>query len=103
MSQSLSVFGSAEEFKAYFNSFGPVTEHQIMQDHTTGRSRGFGFVSFDNEQTVEDILSHGKMHELGGKQVSKVITYSHRVSATNIETTFGSDPRKLSPAAAFGA
>ena len=73
MSQSLSVFGSAEEFKAYFNSFGPVTEHQIMQDHTTGRSRGFGFVSFDNEQTVEDILSHGKMHELGGKQVSRGI------------------------------
>lgn len=40
-----------------------------MQDHSTGRSRGFGFVTFDNEQVVEDILAHGKMHELGGKQV----------------------------------
>lgn len=40
-----------------------------MQDHSTGRSRGFGFVTFDNEQIVEDILAHGKMHELGGKQV----------------------------------
>jgi hypothetical protein len=42
-----------------------------MQDHSTGRSRGFGFVTFDSEQTVEDILAQGKMHELGGKQVSK--------------------------------
>ena len=41
-----------------------------MQDHSTGRSRGFGFVTFDSEQIVEDILAHGKMHELGGKQVN---------------------------------
>ena len=61
----------AEEFKSYFAGFGAVVEHQIMQDHSTGRSRGFGFVTFDNEQTVEDILAHGKMHELGGKQVSE--------------------------------
>lgn len=59
----------AEEFKSYFAGFGSVVEHQIMQDHSTGRSRGFGFVTFDSEQTVEDILAHGKMHELGGKQV----------------------------------
>ncbi|XP_024374257.1 uncharacterized protein [Physcomitrium patens] len=58
-----------EEFKSYFGGFGSVVEHQIMQDHSTGRSRGFGFVTFDNEQVVEDILAHGKMHELGGKQV----------------------------------
>ncbi|XP_002990004.2 heterogeneous nuclear ribonucleoprotein 1 [Selaginella moellendorffii] len=58
-----------EEFKAYFSSFGNVIEHQIMQDHNTGRSRGFGFIVFDSEQTVEDVLSHGRMHELGGKQV----------------------------------
>ncbi|KAG0590975.1 hypothetical protein KC19_1G140000 [Ceratodon purpureus] len=58
-----------EEFKSYFAGFGSVVEHQIMQDHSTGRSRGFGFVTFDSEQTVEDILAHGKMHELGGKQV----------------------------------
>ncbi|CAK9209792.1 unnamed protein product [Sphagnum troendelagicum] len=58
-----------EEFRSYFAAFGNVVEHQIMQDHSTGRSRGFGFVTFDSEQTVEDILAHGKMHELGGKQV----------------------------------
>jgi hypothetical protein len=29
----------AEEFKSYFAGFGSVLEHQIMQDHSTGRSR----------------------------------------------------------------
>ncbi|KAJ7295016.1 hypothetical protein O6H91_05G014700 [Diphasiastrum complanatum] len=58
-----------EEFKSHFSTFGKVVEHQIMVDHSTGRSRGFGFIIFDNEQTVEDILAQGKMHDFGGKQV----------------------------------
>jgi len=36
-----------------------------MQDHSTGRSHGFGFVTFDSEQTVEDVLTHGKIWNLG--------------------------------------
>lgn len=64
-----------DEFKSYFTRFGHVVEHQIMQDHSTGRSRGFGFVTFDSEQTVEDILAQGKMHELGGKQVGHCLEF----------------------------
>lgn len=41
-----------------------------MLDHNTGRSRGFGFVTFDNEDAVQKVLSDGRMHELNGKQVS---------------------------------
>jgi len=58
-----------DEFKDYFSKFGKVVEHQIMQDRSTGRSRGFGFITFDSEQAVEEIMSKGKMLELGGKQV----------------------------------
>lgn len=58
-----------DEFKNYFSKFGKIVEHQIMQDHSTGRSRGFGFVTFESDQVVEEILAHGKMYELGGKQV----------------------------------
>lgn len=42
-----------------------------MLDHITGRSRGFGFVTFETADAVEKVLSWGKIHELGGKQVSK--------------------------------
>ncbi|OIT06460.1 PREDICTED: heterogeneous nuclear ribonucleoprotein 1-like [Nicotiana attenuata] len=58
-----------DELKEYFSSYGYVVEHQIMLDQNTGRSRGFGFVTFDNEEAVEKVLSNGHMHELRGKQV----------------------------------
>jgi len=44
-----------------------------MLDHNTGRSRGFGFVTFDNEDSVEKVFSVGKIHEIGGKQVSETV------------------------------
>lgn len=61
--------GFVDELREYFSAYGIVVEHQIMLDHTTGRSRGFGFVTFDDENSVEKIFSDGQIHELGGKQV----------------------------------
>lgn len=58
-----------EELKEYFSSFGNIVEHQIMLEHGTGRSRGFGFVTFESENVVESIVNDGNIHELGGKQV----------------------------------
>ncbi|KAF0901817.1 hypothetical protein E2562_006451 [Oryza meyeriana var. granulata] len=58
-----------DKLKEHFSSYGKVVEHQIMLDHGTGRSRGFGFVTFENEDAVERVISEGRMHDLGGKQV----------------------------------
>lgn len=63
-------FFITDELKEYFSMYGNIVEHQIMLDHKTGRSRGFGFVTFDNEDSVEHIFSEGRTHELGGKRVS---------------------------------
>lgn len=75
--------------REYFSNYGDIIEHQIMLDHVTGRSRGFGFVTFDSEEAVDKIFADGQLHELGGKQVSKyyytlvLITYIVRVLYTN--------------------
>ncbi|KMZ65114.1 hypothetical protein ZOSMA_339G00100 [Zostera marina] len=58
-----------DEFKEYFEVYGKVSEHQIMLDHSTGRSRGFGFITFEKEATVDEIMADTRIHELGGKQV----------------------------------
>ncbi|KAG9154966.1 hypothetical protein Leryth_012161 [Lithospermum erythrorhizon] len=60
---------SEEDLKEYFSSYGEIIEYQIMLDHTTGRSRGFGFVTFEHEDSVDRIFSDGRMHELDGKKV----------------------------------
>lgn len=58
------------EFKEYFATFGKVVEQEIMIDYATGKSRGFGFITFDDEDIVEEILSLGIMHEINDKKVS---------------------------------
>lgn len=63
------VVNIVEELGEYFSTFGSIVEHQIMVDHKTGRSRGFGFVTFENEDALDKVFSEGKIHELGGKQV----------------------------------
>jgi RNA recognition motif-containing protein len=35
-------YTAADNFKQHFERFGKVVEAQIMVDHTSGRSRGFG-------------------------------------------------------------
>ncbi|KAM3268677.1 heterogeneous nuclear ribonucleoprotein 1 [Capsicum chacoense] len=65
----LPVSLTEDDLKEYFSSYGHVVEHQIMLDRETGRSRGFGFVTFASENAVEEVLNSGRMHEIHGKQV----------------------------------
>ncbi|GLT31948.1 hypothetical protein SLA2020_066470 [Shorea laevis] len=60
---------SEDEFKDFFSQFGEVREHQIMRDHATNRSRGFGFITFDAEQAVDELLEKGNKVEMAGAQV----------------------------------
>lgn len=47
-----------------------MVEHEIIRDHITKRSRGFGFIVFDSEQVVDNILTDGNMIDMAGTQVS---------------------------------
>ncbi|XP_028785827.1 heterogeneous nuclear ribonucleoprotein 1 isoform X1 [Neltuma alba] len=58
-----------DEFRDFFTHYGEVKDHQIMRDHSTNRSRGFGFITFDSEEAVEDLLSKGNKIEFAGAQV----------------------------------
>ncbi|PKA47522.1 Heterogeneous nuclear ribonucleoprotein 1 [Apostasia shenzhenica] len=61
-----------EEFKSFFSKYGKVVEHEIICDHATKRSRGFGFIIFDSEKVVDDLLAEGNMIDLAGSQVMVV-------------------------------
>eukprot|EP01124_Arcella_intermedia_P015449 TRINITY_DN2194_c0_g1_i1.p1 TRINITY_DN2194_c0_g1~~TRINITY_DN2194_c0_g1_i1.p1 ORF type:complete len:449 (-),score=87.68 TRINITY_DN2194_c0_g1_i1:168-1514(-) len=55
------------EFRKYFEKFGPVLETQVMTDRESGRSRGFGFVTYEDEAVVEKVLKY--QHNIHGKPV----------------------------------
>lgn len=60
-----------EEFKKYFEGFGKVEDVVVMYDRNSGRPRGFGFITFDSEEAVDNILQmqRSRFHELGNKKV----------------------------------
>ncbi|KAJ6817050.1 heterogeneous nuclear ribonucleoprotein 1-like [Iris pallida] len=57
-----------EGLSQYFQTYGNVTDVVVMYDQTTQRPRGFGFISFDTEDAVDQVL-HKTFHELDGKLV----------------------------------
>ncbi|CAI9296399.1 unnamed protein product [Lactuca saligna] len=57
-----------EEFKVYFEQFGRITDVVVMHDNITHRPRGFGFITFDSEDSVEQVMQKS-FHELCGKLV----------------------------------
>ena len=61
-----SVLG--DEFEAHFEKFGKVADAVIMYDRATGRSRGFGFVTFEEDAGMKAAIEH-RPHVLRGKQV----------------------------------
>ncbi|KAE9615824.1 hypothetical protein Lal_00017435 [Lupinus albus] len=60
---------SEDELKSFFSKYGKVVQHEIIRDHATKRSRGFGFIVFDNDRDVDNILSDGNMIDMAGTQV----------------------------------
>nr|DAD25360.1 TPA_asm: hypothetical protein HUJ06_026824 [Nelumbo nucifera] len=39
-----------------FSKYGKVVDHQIIHDLATNHSQGFGFIIFNSEQVVDDML-----------------------------------------------
>jgi RNA recognition motif-containing protein len=62
-------FKRLEQFKEYFSKFGNVVECQIMKEKETSKPRGFGFISFDTEEAVEEVMHKLKEHKLLDKWV----------------------------------
>ena len=57
---------SLDSLRTYFSQFGEVQEVEIMKDPVTKRSRGFGFVTFKDAQSVTGV---GRSHMIDKKMV----------------------------------
>ena len=50
-----------------FGAYGEVTDAKVITDRDTGRSRGFGFVTFTTEDEAADAIESMNGAELDGR------------------------------------
>ncbi|KAI9638955.1 uncharacterized protein MKK02DRAFT_11042, partial [Dioszegia hungarica] len=52
-----------------FSAYGQVTDCIVMKDRETGRSRGFGFVTYGSQPEAEAAIASMNEQELDGRRV----------------------------------
>ncbi|XP_059152902.1 uncharacterized protein LOC131938764 isoform X2 [Physella acuta] len=57
-----------DALQSYFSQYGEVTDCVVMNNPQTGKSRGFGFVTFKDPSAVDVILATSK-HTIDGRNV----------------------------------
>merc|ERR1719189_274790 len=58
-----------DDIKEFFSQFGSVVEVLLKRDVATGVSRGFGFVTFADDVSMQKALHNYASNIIGGKWV----------------------------------
>ena len=66
---SLAWATDSSGLKAAFERFGDIEEAQVISDRETGRSRGFGFVTFTEDGSTQQAISEMNGSELDGRPI----------------------------------
>ncbi|KAL6512858.1 hypothetical protein OROHE_019648 [Orobanche hederae] len=99
-----------DELRDFFSNFGEVKEQQIMKDHSSGRPRGFGFIVFESEQSVDDLLANGNRLDFAGTQVEIKKAEPKKPNlppppsrrASNSRAPFGAHSQRVDPYSRYG-
>ncbi|KAK3752721.1 hypothetical protein QZH41_018682, partial [Actinostola sp. cb2023] len=77
---------TAEGLRQYFSKFGELKECVVMRDPVSKRSRGFGFVTFIESESVEMVLKNCP-HELDGKKIDPKVAVPKRAPVKMVTST----------------
>jgi cold-inducible RNA-binding protein len=66
---SLAWETDSSSLQAAFGRFGEIEEATVISDRETGRSRGFGFVTFTDEGPAQQAISEMNGTELDGRPI----------------------------------
>ena len=65
---NLAYSTTEDELRDYFAQFGNIEDIKLIIDFNTGRSKGFGFITFATAQDCENALAANGV-ELGGRKL----------------------------------
>jgi len=58
-----------DSLKTAFSEFGNVVDSIVMKDRETGRSRGFGFVTFNSSEEADAAINGLNDQDLDGRRL----------------------------------
>jgi len=58
---------SEKELSEMFSSYGEITEAIVIKDKYSGRSKGFGFVTFANDESADKAISEMNEKDVQGR------------------------------------
>ncbi len=67
---SLAYATTDDTLKAHFEQVGPVVSARVITDRESGRSKGFGFVEFENEDNNQKAVDQLNGKELDGRAIN---------------------------------
>ena len=67
---SLAYATTDDSLKAFFETVGPVSSARVITDRESGRSKGFGFVEFENEDDNQKAVDQLDGKELDGRAIN---------------------------------
>ncbi|KAI7865488.1 hypothetical protein BDF14DRAFT_1006661 [Spinellus fusiger] len=83
ISKVIGVFGLSlrtgkEDLESMFTKFGPLEKSVIVYDHRSGRSRGFGFVYFEDQHHATDAREAMNGAEIDNRKIRVDYSTTHR-------------------------
>ena len=67
---SLAYATTDDSLKAFFETIGPVASARVITDRETNRSKGFGFVEFENDDDNQKAVDQLNGKELDGRPIN---------------------------------
>ena len=67
---SLAYATTDDSLKAFFETVGPVKSAHVITDRETSRSKGFGFVEFEDESNNDKAIDQLNGKELDGRAIA---------------------------------
>ena len=59
-----------DSLREFFSQFGTVASASVVRERDSNRSRGFGFVEFENDDEADRAVKEGDGKELDGRNIT---------------------------------
>ena len=90
---NLSYTTTEDELRGFFAQFGSIQDIKLIIDFATGRSKGFGFITYAAAQDSEAAVEKSNGVELGGRKLKVNIAREDNRSGAGARNAGG--PRRF--------